>query len=77
MAVDDVQTVGKQEVDWLNPTRNEVLYFCGSADTIGTAERSFPMLRQDTHEESTKGLHYSRVRNKRAPLNKHSPWNIW
>ena len=20
---------------------------------------------------------YSRVRNKRTPLNKHSPWNIW
>ena len=25
------------------------------------------------HKDST----YSRVRNKRTPLNKHSPWNIW
>ena len=34
-------------------------------------------LKKNLLPEKSETNNYSRVRNKRTPLNKHSPWNIW
>lgn len=77
MNFDEVLTCGKQEVDWLHPTRNEVLCFYGLADLISTAERSCPMLRWDTHDESTKDLHKCLKTRQRFDVKECASWGFY